>query len=70
MVVLTEMLPKGRQSISGVTEKVSYIEAFTSQQYWYFLSFVKYHILFHHQIATCTENVKFREVNVDLLPGT
>ena len=26
--------------------------------------------LFHHQIATCTENVKFREVNVDLLPGT
>ena len=26
--------------------------------------------LFHHQIATCTENVKFREVNEDLLPGT
>ena len=32
--------------------------------------------LFHHQIATCTENVKFREVNIDssvnidLLPGT
>ena len=27
-------------------------------------------VLFQHQIATCTENVKFREVNVDLLPGT
>ena len=27
-------------------------------------------VLFHHQIATSTENVKFREVNVDLLPGT
>ena len=22
--------------------------------------------LFHHQVSTCTENVKFREVNVDL----
>ena len=28
------------------------------------------YLLFHHQIATCTENVKFREVNVDLLPRT
>ena len=27
-----------------------------------------YRPLFHHQIATCTENVKFREVNIDLLP--
>ena len=26
--------------------------------------------LFHHQTSTCIENVKFREVNVDLLPGT
>ena len=33
--------------------------------------------LFHHQLATCTENVKFREVNLvpgskrfHLLPGT
>ena len=26
--------------------------------------------LFHHQIATCTVNVKFREETVDLLPGT
>ena len=23
-----------------------------------------------HQTSTCIENVKFREVNVDLLPGT
>ena len=27
-------------------------------------------VLFHHQVSTCTENVKFREVTVDLLPGT
>ena len=26
--------------------------------------------LFHHQTSTCTENVKFRAVNVYLLPGT
>ena len=26
--------------------------------------------LFHHQTSTCIENVKYREVNVDLLPGT
>ena len=26
--------------------------------------------LFHHQVSICTENVKFREVTVDLLPGT
>ena len=26
--------------------------------------------LFHHQTSTCIENVKFREVNVDLLPRT
>ena len=26
--------------------------------------------LFHHQTSTCIENVKFWEVNVDLLPGT
>ena len=26
--------------------------------------------LFHHQLATGIENVKFRGVNVDLLPGT
>ena len=26
--------------------------------------------LFHHQIATSIENVKFRAVNVVLLPGT
>ena len=25
---------------------------------------------FHHQIATCIENVKFREVNVDVVPGS
>ena len=28
------------------------------------------HLLFHHQISTCIENVKFREVTMDLLPGT
>ena len=27
-------------------------------------------LLFHHHTSTCIENVKFREVNVDLLPGT
>ena len=26
--------------------------------------------LFHHQIATCTENVKFRAETVVLVPGT
>ena len=26
-------------------------------------------VLFHHQISTCRENVKFREQTVDLLPG-
>ena len=27
-------------------------------------------VLFHHQAPTGIVNVKFREVNVDLLPGT
>ena len=26
--------------------------------------------LFHHQVSTCIENVKFRAVNIFLLPGT
>ena len=27
-------------------------------------------VLYHHQISTYRENVKFREKTVDLLPGT
>ena len=31
---------------------------------------ILYYTLFHHQAPTGIENVKFREVTVDLLPGT
>ena len=39
-----------------------------SEVFWFIIQMNS--ALFHHQLATGIENVKFREVNVDLLPGT